>query len=35
MILYLYDEVEPRDWLNRMNGIFAFVLYDPRSGRPT
>jgi asparagine synthase (glutamine-hydrolysing) len=30
VILYLYDELEPRDWLNRMNGIFAFVLYDPR-----
>ncbi len=30
VILYLYDELEPKDWLNRMNGIFAFVLYDPR-----
>jgi asparagine synthase (glutamine-hydrolysing) len=30
VILYLYDEFEPKDWLNRMNGIFAFVLYDPR-----
>jgi asparagine synthase (glutamine-hydrolysing) len=30
VILYLYDELEPRDFLNRMNGIFAFVLYDPR-----
>ena len=30
VILYLYDETAPRDFLNRMNGIFAFVLYDPR-----
>jgi asparagine synthase (glutamine-hydrolysing) len=30
VILYLYDELEPRDFLNRMSGIFAFVLYDPR-----
>jgi len=30
VILYLYDEGNPREWLNRMNGIFAFVLYDPR-----
>jgi len=29
-ILYLYDELHPRDFLNRMNGIFAFVLYDPK-----
>jgi asparagine synthase (glutamine-hydrolysing) len=29
VILYLYDEGSPKDWLNRMNGIFAFVLYDP------
>lgn len=29
-ILYLYDELSPRDFLNRMNGIFAFVLYDPK-----
>ncbi len=28
-ILYLYDELEPKDFLNRMNGIFAFVLWDP------
>lgn len=27
-ILYLYDEMGP-DFLNLMNGIFAFVLYDP------
>jgi asparagine synthase (glutamine-hydrolysing) len=32
VILYLYDEFEPREWLNRLNGIFAFVLYDPRRG---
>lgn len=30
VILYLYDELAPRDFLNRLNGIFAFVLYDPR-----
>ncbi|HEY3287183.1 MAG TPA: asparagine synthase B [Gemmatimonadaceae bacterium] len=30
VILYLYDELGPRDFLNRMNGIFGFVLYDPR-----
>ncbi len=30
VILYLYDELPPKDFLNRMNGIFAFVLYDPR-----
>jgi len=30
VILYLYDELKPRDFLNRMNGIFAFVLYDPK-----
>ena len=30
VILYLYDELQPMDFLNRMNGIFAFVLYDPR-----
>ena len=30
VILYLYEELEPRDFLNRLNGIFAFVLYDPR-----
>jgi hypothetical protein len=30
VILYLYDELQPRDFLNRMNGIFAFVLYDPK-----
>ena len=31
VILYLYDEEDPRRFLNRMNGIFAFVLYDPRN----
>ena len=30
VILYLYDETDPKDFLNRMNGIFAFVLWDPR-----
>ncbi|WP_306589455.1 asparagine synthase B [Geothrix sp. 21YS21S-4] len=30
VILYLYDELPPRDFLNRMNGIFAFVLHDPK-----
>lgn len=29
-ILYLYDESAPKDFLNRMNGIFAFVLYDQK-----
>ncbi len=31
VILYLYDEGSPMEWLNRMNGIFAFVIYDPRN----
>jgi len=31
VILYLYDEQEPKAWLNAMNGIFAFVLHDPRN----
>jgi asparagine synthase (glutamine-hydrolysing) len=30
VILYLYDELEPRDFLNKLSGIFAFVIYDPR-----
>jgi asparagine synthase (glutamine-hydrolysing) len=30
-ILYLYDEEGP-DFIRRMNGIFAFVLYDPKTG---
>ncbi|MFN7967052.1 MAG: asparagine synthase B [Acidobacteriota bacterium] len=29
VILYLYDEEGPQ-FLNKLNGIFAFVLYDPR-----
>ena len=29
VLLYLYDESSPREFLNRLNGIFAFVLYDP------
>jgi asparagine synthase (glutamine-hydrolysing) len=29
VILPLYHEEDPRSFLNRMNGIFAFVLYDP------
>lgn len=33
VILYLYDEIAPREFLNRMNGIFAFVLHDPRRDR--
>ncbi|CAG4882925.1 asparagine synthetase B (fragment) [Georgfuchsia toluolica] len=32
VILYLHDELPPRDFLNRMNGIFAFVLHDPQRG---
>ncbi|HEX9080704.1 MAG TPA: asparagine synthase B [Holophagaceae bacterium] len=30
VILYLYDEEDPKGFLNRLNGIFAFVLWDPR-----
>ncbi|MBL0209637.1 MAG: asparagine synthase B [Holophagaceae bacterium] len=30
VILYLYDELPPKEFLNRMNGIFGFVLYDPK-----
>lgn len=30
VILYLYDELQPIDFLNRINGIFGFVLHDPR-----
>jgi asparagine synthase (glutamine-hydrolysing) len=33
VLLYLYDEFEPRDFLNRINGIFAFVVYDPARDR--
>ena len=29
VLLYLYDECQPKDFLNRINGIFAFVIYDP------
>lgn len=29
VLLYLYDEGEPREFLNRINGIFGFVLHDP------
>jgi asparagine synthase (glutamine-hydrolysing) len=30
VLLYLYDEGDPKAFLNRVNGIFAFVLYDPK-----
>ena len=30
-ILYLYDEEGP-DFIGRMNGIFAFALFDPKTG---
>lgn len=30
VLLYLYDEDPPEVFLNELNGIFAFVLYDPR-----
>lgn len=30
VLLYLYDESSPKDFLNRVNGIFGFVLYDPK-----
>jgi asparagine synthase (glutamine-hydrolysing) len=29
VLLYLYDELGPEDFLNRINGIFAFVIWDP------
>ncbi|MFO7303782.1 MAG: asparagine synthase B [Acidobacteriota bacterium] len=29
-ILAAYQEWQPKDLLNRLNGIFGFVLYDPR-----
>ena len=32
VILFLWDEEDPRRFLNRMNGIFAFVLWDPKRG---
>jgi asparagine synthase (glutamine-hydrolysing) len=31
VILYLYDERPPKEFLNQINGIFGFVLYDPRA----
>jgi len=30
VLLYLYDESNPKEFLNRVNGIFAFVIYDPK-----
>ena len=30
VLLYLYAESHPKQFLNRVNGIFAFVLYDPK-----
>jgi asparagine synthase (glutamine-hydrolysing) len=30
VLLYLYDESEPKEFLNRVNGIFAFVVHDPK-----
>ncbi len=32
IILYLYDEYGP-DFLNLLNGMFAFVLYDKKAGK--
>ncbi len=32
VLLYLYNEGDPKAFLNRVNGIFAFVLYDPKRG---
>jgi asparagine synthase (glutamine-hydrolysing) len=29
VLLYLYDEMEPKAFLNAVNGIFGFVLHDP------
>jgi asparagine synthase (glutamine-hydrolysing) len=29
VILYLYDEASPAAFLEKLNGIFAFVLHDP------
>jgi asparagine synthase (glutamine-hydrolysing) len=29
VLLYLYDESHPKEFLNRINGIFAFVIHDP------
>jgi len=30
VLLYLYAEGDPKKFLNRVNGIFAFVVYDPK-----
>ena len=30
VLLYLYAEDDPKKFLNRVNGIFAFVVYDPK-----
>jgi asparagine synthase (glutamine-hydrolysing) len=30
VLLYLYSEEHPKEFLNRLNGIFAFVIYDPK-----
>src|SRR6202049_873878 len=30
VLLYLYAENHPKEFLNLLNGIFAFVLYDPK-----
>jgi asparagine synthase (glutamine-hydrolysing) len=30
VLLYLYAEDDPKKFLNRLNGIFAFVVYDPK-----
>ena len=32
IILYLYDEYGP-DFMNMLNGMFAFILYDKKNGR--
>lgn len=32
IILYLYDEYGP-DFMNMLNGMFAFILYDKKTGR--
>ena len=32
VILYLYDEMQPKAFLNAISGIFAFVLWDPTRG---
>jgi asparagine synthase (glutamine-hydrolysing) len=30
VLLYLYAENHPKEFLNRVNGIFSFVIYDPQ-----